>query len=81
MTKLTPFQVKVLECCLATGWDCPPGGYSTAGRDASRWWRTVQILVTQGLVTYKPGENCIRITEAGREAHARATLTRGAARG
>jgi hypothetical protein len=49
-----------------TGCEGAPGGYSTAGRDASRWWRTMRILGSHGFVTWKAGQQVVHITDAGR---------------
>lgn len=42
-----------------------PSGYSSAGRDASRWWRTMEILERAKLVTRKRGGWFV-ITPVGR---------------
>jgi hypothetical protein len=49
------------------GAEMSPGGYRTAGRDASAWHRTVAVLVRLGLVTRTSNGSAsfVRITEAG----------------
>ena len=49
------------------GSELAPAGYSTAGRDAARWWRTMKILARHGFVTWRTGTDRVRITSAGRE--------------
>lgn len=49
--KLTETQkATLLRLVNGSGWEAPPGGYVGAGRDASRWWRTMGCLERQGLV-------------------------------
>lgn len=49
------------------GFELVPSGYSGAGPDASRWWRTALILVRHGLVVRPSGTSCVEITENGRQ--------------
>lgn len=49
-----------------SGWEAPPGGYSTAGRDASRWWRTIKILMEHYLLEPVGDSDAVRITDGGR---------------
>jgi hypothetical protein len=71
LKKLSPFQMKVL-IGIAKGVNTPPSGYPTAGRDASAWWRSVEVLERHGLVTKAPESNEMRyyfriLTEAGKD--------------
>lgn len=64
--KLSPTQLAMLRR-LAEREENVPGGYSSAGRAASAWWRTLNVLRNYGLVTkelYYPAQ----ITDAGRAA-------------
>lgn len=49
-SKLSATQKRALVRMLKDGYDLCPGGYPTAGPDASRWWRTMWILADRGLV-------------------------------
>jgi len=49
--KLTLAQLRFLQHLCQVGESQIPGGYPTAGRDASNWFRTVAVLEKKGLVT------------------------------
>lgn len=71
MFKLSPTQLATLKRMAAdkNGTEMGPSGYHGAGRDASRWWRTMTILCNLGLVEKlenKGGTH--RITVEGRTA-------------
>jgi DNA-binding IclR family transcriptional regulator len=55
--KLTAAQLRFLRHLAKSGQSLVPGGYSTAGRDASNWYRTVAVLERLGLVlvTHRSG--------------------------
>lgn len=64
MQKLTPAQLHFLRDLAANGKSSRPGGYPTAGRDASNWLRTVDVLVRLGLVTaYQTVELQVTVTK------------------
>lgn len=64
--KLTEAQKRFLRET-ATGKNNVPGGYREAGRDASRWYRTLAVLARLGLVT-RGLHSPAALTDAGRAA-------------
>jgi hypothetical protein len=64
--KLSPVQAAMLRRMAAShsGIDLTPGGYSAAGPDASRWWRTARILEGHGFVK-RCGWQAVSITAKG----------------
>lgn len=44
-----------------------PGGYTTAGADASRWWRTMRVLERHGFVR-RSGEQSYELQPEGFDA-------------
>jgi len=67
---ITEYQRGLLrECLVNEGFTSVPGGYRGAGPDASRWWRSVGILVSAGLLRQTPGRDGAWITAAGNLAY------------
>lgn len=65
--RLSDHQVATLRTMAedSRGQSLCPGGYSAAGRDASRWYRTMHILASKQLV--RPlSHQCYEITAGGR---------------
>jgi len=68
MTKLTPFRLKVLRQMIEEKGALPPGGYRTAGQDASRWWGAVDWLRKHGYcLPHVGGSRAVYASDAGRE--------------
>jgi len=64
-TKLSETQMAALHRLAVSTFEVVPNGYSTAGRDAARWWRTMEILAKAGLARQRPGVAAFSITKAG----------------
>ena len=67
MRKITPFQERILSEAATDphGASMIPAGYSKAGADASRWARSIHILVQAGLMRRPAGSYAAYITPKG----------------
>jgi hypothetical protein len=62
--KLSQTQLLALER-LRSRFETAPAGYPSAGRDASRWWKTMRVLECHGFA--RRSADSFEITSAGRE--------------
>lgn len=64
-TKFSDTQMAALRRLAVSDFEVVPNGYSTAGRDAARWWRTMGILTKAGCARQRRGAAAFSITETG----------------